>query len=554
MDSNHEAYFYAPEVNRLQELAQEAIRARPDSIESRFVAPEGDILDIIGSLFHHVLYGRRGSGKSSLLRKIEEVRRAKGHLVAWTDQEVFMELEYPDVLISTLSAVLAQFSEQIRSMSPTDERTIIKRFLRRKPLSAHVHIADELEQAAMRLEELKNEPTKSEIEWTSTVSIESSSTRGRSRKIQAGHNLISGSLGSNDTAMASQRSGSGISRRFTATKTTHLERAIPTYQKLMRRATSVAPDAFIILDDFYRLAAVDQPRVAGYLHRVVKDTHVWLKIGSIRYWTHLYSGRPPVGLQESHDIAVRSLDRALLAFKTSKLFLEQILSALAREAAVDVERLLSEGARDRLVLAAGGVPRDYLGLLGEAIRIARDRGDSKKSGTERVTAEDVNEAAGQTIKGKFNDLNEDAGDAGNDLRDLVISITRHCRNTQAAWFLVDFRDQNLMAEINKLENMRFVHEIAMSETVPDPGSSRYNIFLLDISQLVAQRAQHSVDFMGWAEREKRRSRNLVLRLGETDHEPRIDKISASNENEQLLLLDDSAIVPEIEVVVDDVTA
>ena len=61
-------YFYAEEVGNLQVLAEEATRARPGSPEARFVTPEGGVIDRIGSKFHHVLYGRRGSGKSSLLR------------------------------------------------------------------------------------------------------------------------------------------------------------------------------------------------------------------------------------------------------------------------------------------------------------------------------------------------------------------------------------------------------------------------------------------------------------------------------------------------------
>ena len=77
MDMELDAYYNAPQVERLQVLAEEARRARPNSPESRFVAPEGGMIDRIGSRFHHVLYGRRGSGKSSLLRHIEGDQKSK---------------------------------------------------------------------------------------------------------------------------------------------------------------------------------------------------------------------------------------------------------------------------------------------------------------------------------------------------------------------------------------------------------------------------------------------------------------------------------------------
>ena len=537
MNSGVDPYFSSPEVGRLQVLAEEATRARPDAPESRFVAPEGGVIDTIGSRFHHVLYGRRGSGKSSLLRRIETAHRENGHLVAWTDQEVFMGLDYPDVLVSTLAAVLERFSEQIREMQSCENDHRFAGRFRRQSISRHDQIAEELTCAAVSLEQLKAAPSESEIEWISSSALEASVARSRNRTARAGYKSLGGGLGSEESRLATHTSGSGVYQKFKATKADHLERAIPIYRKLMSLATSVAPDAFIVLDDFYRLAKKDQPLIAGYLHRVVKDTGVWLKIGSIQYWTHLYSGEIPAGLQEPHDIRGISLDRDLGDFDNSQRFLERILSALAREVEIDVERLLSDGAKKRLVLASGGVPRDYIGLLGEAIATAKSREPTKRSGSDRVIAEDVNKAAGRRIDMKFKDLEEDAGEAARSFRDLVLRITNHCRNTDSSCFLVDFQEDRLVDEVKRLQNMRFVHEIETNETLPDPQSSRYNVYLLDVSLLVAQRAAR-IDFMEWTKREKRRARKLVLRLGETDHEPACEPAVEEAKPTQLQLLDE----------------
>ncbi len=541
-----ESYYYCDAVGDLQVLAEEATRAKPDSPESRFVAPEGGVIGRVGSRFHHVLFGRRGSGKSSLLRHIESAQRGGGHLVAWADQEIFMSLAYPDVLVSTLEAVFDQFGEQLSETIPLDDRRWLLRRLRpREPQEREV-VARELKNAAAGLAELKIAPSESEIEWTSTATREAASSRTRFKRVSAKVKGLEGLASSEKSDSAKRTTGTGIQQRFLATKAEHLERAIPSYRALMQRATSVAPDAFVILDDFYRLTDRDQPRIAGYFHRVVKDTGVWLKIGSIRYWTRLYSGSPSEGLQVPHDAREQSLDRGLLDFQTSKRFLERILHALANEVGVDVERLLTDGARDRLVLAAGGVPRDYVGLLGEAIAVARNRGPSAKSGSERVIAEDINEAAGRTVEMKFNDLEEDAGGAASTLRSLVIDITNHCRNKGSAVFLVDSQDTRLVNLINRLENMRFVHAIDTNESLPQQRSSRYHVFLLDVSQLAAQRAW-KVDFMGWAKREKRRSRSLVLRPGESDLDPSpTSEAVAAAEDQTLPFPDHDAIVGDID--------
>jgi hypothetical protein len=110
-------------------------------------------------------------------------------------------------------------------------------------------------------------------------------------------------------------------------------------------------------------------------------------------------------------------------------FLEEILGALAAVTEVEIERLFTPGALDRLVLAGGGVPRDYISFVSESIAVAKGRGVSAKTGTERVIAEDVNEAAGRIVETKFNDLAEDAGAEAAELRELVVALTNHCRQT-----------------------------------------------------------------------------------------------------------------------------
>lgn len=60
-------YFESPGVARLQVLLDEVTRAKPGAPETGFVQPEGGLTDRLKSRFHHVLYGRRGTGKSSLL-------------------------------------------------------------------------------------------------------------------------------------------------------------------------------------------------------------------------------------------------------------------------------------------------------------------------------------------------------------------------------------------------------------------------------------------------------------------------------------------------------
>lgn len=540
-----EAYYYAPGVTRFQVLLEEVTRARPGAADSRFIAPDEESLARLEARFHHVLYGRRGTGKSSLLRKIEKDRIAAGTLVAWADQETFMGLSYPDVLVGTLAEVFGQFAVQVRN---SDVPRKASRWRKRESTENEL-LANELEDAVAQLNSLKNSPSESEIDWTAAFSISDQASRSSTAGGSASHRGFGALFSRTKTRQQAKTQSDEFVHHYTATKREHLERAVTLYRRLATDVSKRFPDSFIILDDFYRLSESDQPNIAGYFHRVVKDTSVWLKFGSIPFWTRLYAGgSPAIGIQVPHDLREVSLDRGLLEFKTSKRFLEAILNTLATEVGVEINRLFSSGSLDRLVLAAGGVPRDYIGLVSDAIGVAKNRGPSAKVGTERVIVEDVNEAAGRTVAQKFADLDEDAAGEAGGLRQLIIKLTNHCRTTKSACFLIDVQNAELVEKLGRLQNMRFAHLIDPNESLPNLQSSRYRVYLLDVSQLAAQRAW-KVDFMGWTKREKRRARKLVFTESANDESPLTD--SAEEQGTQTALFDDdvndeAAVVKDIE--------
>src|SRR5450755_5041947 len=169
------AYFDTPDVARLQVLLDEVTRAKPGAPETRFVQPEGGLMDRLESRFHHVLYGRRGTGKSSLLRKTEAALRDRGNLVSWADQETYVGLSYPDVLVSTLADTFAQFASELRATAPPSPP---RRFWQRANPSPNgqERLASNLEVLVAQLLDLKRQPSESEIEWTASSSAQLAAT------------------------------------------------------------------------------------------------------------------------------------------------------------------------------------------------------------------------------------------------------------------------------------------------------------------------------------------------------------------------------------------
>ena len=115
-----------------------------------------------------------------------------------------------------------------------------------------------------------------------------------------------------------------------ADKEQYLERSLTDFRRLVRDVSEVLGGGFVFVDDLYHISRQNQPKVLGYLHRLLKDSGLWLKIGSIRYTTTTYNRRdPPVGMQEGHDAHVVALDRQFNLYDTTKQFLESILSQIS---------------------------------------------------------------------------------------------------------------------------------------------------------------------------------------------------------------------------------
>src|SRR6267143_5518859 len=90
-------------VDQLLTLLEEGARASKRSVKM-FVEPMHGTLRRAQNKRHQIIFGRRGSGKSSLLYKTAHELGTRGFPVAYVDLEPFKGHQYPDILISVLLA------------------------------------------------------------------------------------------------------------------------------------------------------------------------------------------------------------------------------------------------------------------------------------------------------------------------------------------------------------------------------------------------------------------------------------------------------------------
>ena len=117
-DEETTTQLYSPEVDKLLVLCEEVMRATPEGAR-RFIEPAPGVLARAKSRQHSIVFGRRGSGKSSLLRKAAADLTIDRRPIAFVDMETFKGHSYPDVLISVLVKSLQEFKKWLDGAATT---------------------------------------------------------------------------------------------------------------------------------------------------------------------------------------------------------------------------------------------------------------------------------------------------------------------------------------------------------------------------------------------------------------------------------------------------
>jgi hypothetical protein len=287
-------------------------------------------------------------------------------------------------------------------------------------------------------------------------------------------------------------------------KVNFLHRRIIDFQKLFERIVELSgSDAYIFLDDLYHIARHDQAHVLDYFHRIVKGRSVWLKVGTIRHRTEWYHhGDPPVGLKLGDDCDDIDLDITLEKHQIAQQFLLKILDQLIAEAHLkDHDQLLAGGGIERLVLASGGVARDFLTIFRKAIDVARERGETYRG--QRINAEDVNVAAGEHDSAKRDELKRDTLEERGQLERALRVIQDFCLGNKVNCFLVE-RDSESEGHdlLGELVDLRFVHVVQSRTTARDAPGKLFAGYMLDISQYTGERRRRELEMISFWKREE----------------------------------------------------
>lgn len=176
------------------------------------------------------------------------------------DVDEIKQFRFPDVLIRTLVSLFEVLSGARPSL-------LSRIFFRVSPLSKEIEHLRKLLDDAHTAEVVRAE----EFETSNSISSE-----------------VSGA-GSKVGGKAADRSASRTTASFTEEKIDYLERHLQDFKALVTQALRKSADtrAAFLVDDFYLVRGADQPYLIDYLHRLLRGTECYLKIGTVQHRTKL---------------------------------------------------------------------------------------------------------------------------------------------------------------------------------------------------------------------------------------------------------------------------
>lgn len=439
----------------------------------------GDSLKRLSSNQHQIVFGRRGSGKSCLfVHVLRQSGNGGSHGALYVGIDALKRLPFPDIL----TRILISIFEQLPGV--------------RRPWWLFFKRPSKVECTLRDLRLLLDSALTSDVERT---------IKNGSKK-QVGI----GSKGNVDITLGGEATNSTDTKeQFRRDKLEYLERHLEDYKLAIIDALPEQETAlYVLVDDFYLVKRDVQPDVVDYLHRLLRDTNAYLKVGTIRHRTTLrrHEGQT-IGVELGQDVEEISLDRTLEAFKDTQNYLVSMLDELGKSVGVTHASidLLNQDAAHALTLASGGVPRDFLNIFSDAVDLSISKGK-----TDRLTPTYIYKAAAQiSLPNKRKNLSEDAGVDAQSLERAFADLVAFClREKKRTCFLVSRDDaQAMVAEneiLQQLMDFKLVHLIDPDTSAASGRAGRFSAYTLDAALFMEPRLRNIEVVKFWEQDEQRR--------------------------------------------------
>jgi len=453
------------ELRKLIKYIEENLRASKSG-GLKFIDPR-NYKSRLKSSQNHIIYGRRGAGKSTLISSTDLADDVVSILINLED---YKDITFPNIIIQTLISCFYKLEEKIRIKYPFYKLNINSLKLRKKIKIEINALKSLLVQPDFEKKEIKTKETKENgISDGAKAGLSYKGTRGEIRSEKS-------------TKIATEEE---ISRSVYIDKLNTLKTKLPAYKFFIQAASKTMNNnpIFLSLDDFYFIPKSIQPDYIDYLHRLSKDSELYLKVATIKHRSRIYkqTDESYVGVEPEHDIYTIDMDYTLDNFSDLQSFMHGLLENALNysEADIDINELFTGDGLSQLCLASGGVPRDFLALFVKLSNLIV-AGTIRSIGKVSVTEEAIN-----NINNKMSSMRTDSAEE----RDVLEKYLHFIKNTiynqkRTNAFLVAKNDLDQFPQerqaIKELIDLRFFHLVDGNTSSAPSDGRRYEAYIIDL--------------------------------------------------------------------------
>jgi hypothetical protein len=413
----------------------------------------------LNSRQNHVVFGRRGAGKTSLLKSI---RGSADSLDIYVNLEKYKNITFPNILISVLIAMFEGIEIRIAKKWPCYNLSAVKPHQMKREIST----------LCSRLNTYLHQP---DVETQEITTTESTSKQAGLAAEQKGVKLDVAGTESNSTE---------IKRALPKNKLDYLRLELNCYEKVINQVDKLFGNIpiYLILDDFYFVDKKIQPDLIDYFHIISKDTGLYIKLATIKYRSKLYRRTESqyTGVEIGADILGIDMDYTLDKFEYLKQFMHDLLTnaITASTSKVTIDDMFEGDGFSQLCLASGGVPRDFLSLfisLGNLILVTGNK----------IGKIDVNTAAIKGITSKYESMKIDSRNDSVCLEEYLDRIRKYVFNEKRTNCFLISKDelddnQGFKQAIRELVDLRLVHLVDENTSKAPSDGKRYEAYIIDI--------------------------------------------------------------------------
>lgn len=445
------------DLKKVLKFIEENIRVT-NQTTIEYLDPKGHI-NRLDSKQNQVIFGRRGSGKSLLLKSLKE---QKSDIICLSiNLEDFKDISFPNSIIQVLISIITQLQKNLKT-----EYNIFSFRKWRKSKKLHNKYAKILRTLQSRL----IEPD------IFDESIKSKKGNKLSGNAKSGFGKTSSSVSAETSEEVE------TSKAFKIDKLNILKNELPSL-KILLDETSVLLNKcfFLILDDFYFIKRSDQPYFIDFFHRLSKNTNLYLKIATIKHRSSLYlQGETYVGIEIGHDAQSLDLDYSLENFNALVTFMKDLLNHINQKTgtSIDYNQILTDNAFRFLCLASGGVPRDFFSLF---ILL----GNKMIEGPKSISKPNVIDCSIENLPNKLEAFKTDSAEE-KDILEYYLQYIRQeiVDGRRYNSFLVSNSDvlnhPQIHQALKELVDLRLLHLVNSNISSAPSNGLRYSAYMVDI--------------------------------------------------------------------------